>query len=159
MEKAIWFGTPRIDEIHGRFANTMACHLGIRLIEIGDNFLKGTMPVNEFTIQPLGYVHGGANAALAESLGSIAANLVIDRDKFFCVGSEMSISHLIPVSAGSVTGTASPKFLGRSSQVWGIEMFNGSGQLSCIARLTVVVIDRRAPERSVADGDSRSLGK
>jgi 1,4-dihydroxy-2-naphthoyl-CoA hydrolase len=116
-------------------------HLGIELIELGKNYLKGKMPVDSRTKQPTGVLHGGASVAFAESLGSIAGNLVVDMNLFTCVGLEINANHLRPVSEGFVYGIASPLHLGRKTQVWTIEIQNEEGKLVCISRLTLAVIE------------------
>ncbi len=120
----------------------MPDHLGIELIEIGDDFLKGRMPVNERTRQPFGLLHGGASVALAETLGSIAANLVADRNKYRCVGQEINANHVRSVSEGYVFGSARPLHLGRRSHVWEIRIVDEHERLVCISRLTIAVLDR-----------------
>ncbi|NNF51779.1 MAG: hotdog fold thioesterase [Gammaproteobacteria bacterium] len=118
-------------------------HLGIRLTEIGPDFLRGTVPVDERTRQPFGLLHGGVSVVLAESLGSVAANLCVDSATSMCVGLDINANHLRAVREGTVTGTARPFRIGRSTQVWGIELENDKQQLSCVARLTVAVLPRR----------------
>lgn len=120
----------------------MVHHLGIRIIEIGENFLRGTMPVDHRTIQPMGILHGGASLALAETLGSLAANYVIDPTKKYCVGLDINGNHIRSAKNGIVTGTASPLHIGSSTQVWSIEIKNDQDRLVCISRLTMAVLDR-----------------
>jgi 1,4-dihydroxy-2-naphthoyl-CoA hydrolase len=121
----------------------LADHLGIEFIEVGDDFLRGTMPVEPRTHQPMGYLHGGASVVLAETLGSVAANYVVDTRKYRCLGQEINANHLRPVTDGKVTGTARPIHLGSRSQVWGIEIRDPKERLVCISRLTVAIIDWR----------------
>lgn len=118
----------------------MVAHLGIELTSIEPDALVGTMPVDERTTQPAGLLHGGASVALAESLGSIAANLCVDPKRWVCVGQEINASHLRPVRKGIVTGTARPVYLGRSSQVWEIEIADDRQRKVCLARLTIAVV-------------------
>ena len=140
----IWFGkTPTIDEANASQQGLLAPHLGIRFTEWGDDFLRGTMPVAAHTHQPMGYLHGGASLVLAETLGSVAANFVVDRSKQRCLGQEINANHLRPVSDGIVTGTARPYHIGTRSQVWGIEIRDGGERLVCISRLTMAVVDWR----------------
>ena len=120
----------------------MPDHLGIELIELGPDFLKGRMPVNERTRQPFGILHGGASVALAETLGSIAANLVADRNKYRCVGQEINANHVRPKPDGYVIGIARPLHLGKRSHVWEIRIVDEQERLVCISRLTVAVLDR-----------------
>ena len=140
--KPIWHKIFSVEELRARLGHTMSEHLGIRITEIGDDFLKGTMPVNEKTRQPLGLVHGGANVTLAESLGSVGANMVVDREKYFCVGQEINANHLRSVREGLVTGIARPEYVGKSSQVWSIKLFDDNEKLTCISRLTMAVLQR-----------------
>ena len=114
--------------------------LGIEIAELGDDFIRGTMPVDHRTIQPYGILHGGASVALAETLGSIAAHLVIDSSKFYAVGMEVNANHIRSVSSGRVIGTATPIHMGRSSQVWNIEIKSEDGKLVCISRLTMAIV-------------------
>lgn len=140
---SIWFKAYPLENIRERGKGTMVEHLGIEITEIGDRFLRGTMPVDNRTIQPHGILHGGASIALAETLGSIAANLVIDPGKYYCVGLDINGNHIRSVKTGSrVTGTASPLHLGRTTQVWSIEITNEEGSLVCASRLTMAVLKR-----------------
>ena len=140
---AIWFGNPTIDETRASHVGLLASHLGIEFIEWGDDFLRGTMPVEPRTRQPMGYLHGGASMVLAETLGSVAANCVVDYAKFRCLGQEINANHLRPVTDGLVIGTARPMHLGSRSQVWSIEIRDPRERLVCISRLTVVVVEWR----------------
>lgn len=122
--------------------NTMVEHLGIEYTEVGPDFITAKMPVDYRTHQPLGFLHGGASAALAETLGSIAANMVIDQDKYYCVGLEINANHIRRIRKGWVTGTARPVHIGKSTQVWEIKIINEKQQLVCISRLTLAVIKK-----------------
>jgi 1,4-dihydroxy-2-naphthoyl-CoA hydrolase len=140
----IWFGsTPTIDEAQANHHGLLATHLGIVFTEFGDDFLRGTMPVVPHTRQPMGYLHGGASLVLAETLGSVAANFVVDRSKQRCLGQEINANHLRPVSDGLVTGTARPFHIGARSQVWSIEIRDPAERLVCVSRLTMAVVDWR----------------
>lgn len=122
---------------------TLSAHLGIEFTELGTDFLRGTMPVDERTCQPMRILHGGASVVLAETLASLAASLVIDDTRFACVGQEINANHLRPVPVGqTVTGTARAIHIGARSQVWGIEIVNNAGRLTCISRITMAVIER-----------------
>lgn len=140
----IWFGNPTIDEVRAASVGVLSAHLGIEFTEWGDDFLRGTMPVEPRTHQPLGYLHGGASVALAETLGSVAANYVVDPARFRCLGQEINANHLRSVSDGLVIGTARPIHLGNRSQVWGIEIRDPRERLVCVSRLTVAVVEWRA---------------
>ena len=138
----IWFGKPTIDDARASHVGLLASHLGIEFTEWGDDFLRGTMPVEPRTHQPMGILHGGASVVLAETLGSVAANYVVDPGKFYCVGQEINANHLRAVKSGLVTGTARAIHLGARSQVWGIEIRDAQDRLNCISRLTIAIVDR-----------------
>lgn len=122
--------------------NTMVEHLGIEFIEAGDDFLIARMPVDHRTLQPFGIMHGGASAALAETVGSVAANCCVDREKYYCVGLDINTNHIRSVRESHVVATAKPFHLGRSTQVWGIEILNQQQQLISVNRLTMTVLNK-----------------
>ena len=140
MDNPIWFSNYLLKDILPLCEINMVAHLGIKLTELGSDFLAGTMPVDHRTTQSAGLLHGGASIALAESLGSIAATLCVDTDRWACVGQEISASHLRPVRKGSVTGIAKPVYIGRSSQVWEISVVDERQRKVCVVRLTVAVV-------------------
>jgi 1,4-dihydroxy-2-naphthoyl-CoA hydrolase len=140
---AIWFGNPTIESVDARGKGTMVEHLGIIITKVGDDYLEATMPVDHRTIQPLGLLHGGASVALAETLGSIAAYLVIDPQRKYCVGLEINANHIRSVRKGIVKGKAFPLHLGNSTQVWSIEIKDEEEKLVCVSRITIAVLDRR----------------
>jgi len=142
----IWFTSPTIEDANRRMQNVMPGHLGISLTEFGADYLRGTMPVEPRTHQPMGILHGGASVVLAETLGSVAANYAVDPAKFYCVGQEINANHIRPVRSGLVTGTARAIHLGSRSQVWGIELRDAQDRLTCISRLTIAVVDRTSME-------------
>lgn len=121
-------------------AGTLSEALGIEILEVGPDFVRGRMPVDGRTRQPYGLLHGGASVALAETLGSIAGNLSLAPGEGVVVGLEINANHLRAVREGWVEGVARPVHLGRSTQVWEIRIENGPGRLSCISRLTLAVI-------------------
>lgn len=137
---SIWFATPDIALMNRQMQNTACSNLGIEVIEVGDDWVKGTMPADERTFQPVGLVHGGANVLFAETLGSMAANLCLDNRKEYAVGQEINANHLRGVRSGTLTGTATLVHKGRTSQVWEIRIVNSEGKLSCISRLTMAVV-------------------
>lgn len=138
---AIWHhARPTPDAIMARDEGTMIKHLGIEVVEIGDDSLTARMPVDHRTVQPQGRLHGGASCALAETVGSVAANLVIDSSQFLAVGLEINANHIRPVKDGYVYGTAKPDALGRTTQVWTIRITDEDARLVCISRLTMAVI-------------------
>ena len=130
-----------LDAVRASGAGTLVEHLGIQLTELGDDFLRGTMPVDHRTKQPYGLLHGGASVALAETLGSIAGNLAVrDPSKHMVVGLEINANHLAAVTSGMVTGTARPLHVGRSTQVWEIRIEDSLGRMSCVSRITLAVV-------------------
>ncbi len=139
--KSIWFKDVHLNDCSKFYPNTMIEHLGIVITEIGPDFLRGTMPVDKRTHQPFGLLHGGASVALAETLGSFGATLVIDDTKQFCVGQEINANHIRGARSGIVTGTAKPYYIGKTSHVWGIEIASDQGQLVCVSRLTMAIRD------------------
>ena len=141
---SIWHRRPDPALIHKMSLKTIDGHLGIEIIDVGDDYIMGTMPVDQRTVQPYGVVHGGANVVLAESLGSIAGGHVIDMTKQLCFGQEVSATHVRPVSSGLVIGTARPIHLGKRSHVWEIRLTNEEGKLSCLAKLTLAIVPREA---------------
>ena len=140
---AIWFANPTIEQTRASHLGLLASHLGIEFTEFGPDYLRGTMPVVPRVYQPMGFLHGGASLVLAETLGSVAANYVVDTSRQRCMGQEINANHLRPVSDGTVTGTARPYHIGARSQVWGIEIRDTRERLVCVSRLTVAVIDWR----------------
>ncbi|TDO23622.1 hotdog fold thioesterase [Sediminibacterium goheungense] len=142
---SIWFQkTLKVADIQPLGKNTMGEHLGMVFTELGDDYLKATMPVDHRTKQPYGLLHGGASVALAETLGSVGAALTIDPLKAICVGQEINANHLRGVREGLVTGIAKPVHIGASSQVWEIKIYDGREKLVCISRLTVAVLKNRS---------------
>ncbi|MEW5249243.1 hotdog fold thioesterase [Microbulbifer sp. 2201CG32-9] len=137
---AIWKSRASLEELNLLVADVMPGLLGMVFTELGDGHLTATMPVDRRTRQPQGILHGGASVVLAETLGSVAANLVVDAASFYCVGQEINANHLRPVAEGLVTGTARPVHIGRSSQVWEIHISDPRGKLCCISRITMAVV-------------------
>ena len=140
---AIWQIPLTPEALNAGAANTMVSHLGITVTEVGDDFIRARMPVDERTIQPAGILHGGASAALAETLGSIAANFCVDPSQKYCVGLEINANHVRPMRQGYVTGEATPVHIGASTQIWQIRITNEEGKLVCISRLTMAVLERK----------------
>lgn len=138
---SIWFNKDiSLDKISQYGKNTMSEFVGLKWVEIGDDFLKLSMPVNATTKQPYGFLHGGASCVLAETIGSIGSALVIDMEKYYCVGLEINANHLRSVSEGVVTATAKPLHLGKSTHVWDIKIYDDKERLFCVSRLTVAII-------------------
>jgi len=138
---SIWFHKNiTIDDLAGISSNTMAEFLGLKWVEIGENFLKMSMPVHATTRQPYGFLHGGASCVLAETIGSIGSALVIDREKYYCVGLEINANHLRSVKDGIVTAVAHPLHLGKTTHVWDIKIYDDKEKLFCAGRLTVAIL-------------------
>ena len=140
--KQIWIEDISLDIIAARSAGTMAEYLSIEFTEIGDTYLKATMPVDERTKQPLGILNGGASCALAETVSSTAANFCVLQTTHYCVGLDINANHLRPARQALVTATTHPIHLGRSTQVWHIDIHNHEGKLNCVARMTMAVMQR-----------------
>ena len=140
----IWFDKElSIEKLKPLGPNTMAAHIGIEWVEVGENFIKAKMPVDQRTNQPYGLLHGGASCVLAETLGSVASAMVIDHSKFYCVGLEINANHVRGVKEGYVTGVASPLHLGNTTHVWDIKIHDEKQKLVCVSRLTVAVLTRK----------------
>lgn len=142
---AIWFKPFTLEEVNERTKIGIGLALGMEFIEIGDDYLKATMPVDERTRQPFGILHGGANVVLAETLASVGAGRSIDRTKYRSVGLEINANHLAPAKDGLVTGIGRPIHIGKTTQVWDIRITNAEGRLSCISRCTMAILE--APGR------------
>lgn len=140
---SIWFNTGiQVEDLLPIGRETMATYLGIEWAGIGSDYLKARMPVDHRTRQPYGLLHGGASCVLSETVGSVASALVVDTSKYSCVGMEINANHLRSVREGWVTGTATPLHLGRNTHVWDIKIHDEQGQLICVSRLTVAIIQR-----------------
>lgn len=138
----IWKNNITLDALNERGKNTMSDYLGIEFIEMGDDFLVARMPVDHRTKQPIGIMHGGASCVLAETVGSTAANCAVDLAQYYCVGLDINTNHIRSAKEGFVIGTAKPFHLGRTTQVWGIEIVNEKKQLISVNRLTMAVLAR-----------------
>jgi 1,4-dihydroxy-2-naphthoyl-CoA hydrolase len=137
---AIWHTSFPLDHANQRGRACANGLLGIELIEAGDDYLKGRMPVDERTRQPAGVLHGGVSVVLAETLASWAAAFVVDPAKFHCVGQEINANHVRAVESGWVSGVARPLHLGRSSHVWDVRIHDEAGKLVCVSRVTLAVL-------------------
>jgi 1,4-dihydroxy-2-naphthoyl-CoA hydrolase len=136
----IWFRTHSLEELNNRHKNHLGALIGIEFTAIGEDFLEARMPVNEQTHQPAGILHGGASVVLAETLGSVASNMVIDDSKYMGVGLEVNANHLRPVASGFVTGICKPLHIGAKTHVWEIRMLTDRGKMNCVSRLTVAIV-------------------
>ena len=140
----IWFDkTLTVEKLKPLGHNTMATHIGIEWVEVGENFIKAKMPVDQRTNQPYGLLHGGASCVLAETLGSVASAMAIDHSKFYCVGIEINANHIRGVREGYVTGVVQPLHLGSTTHVWDIKIHDEKEKLVCVSRLTVAVLIRK----------------
>jgi 1,4-dihydroxy-2-naphthoyl-CoA hydrolase len=139
---ALWFREYTLEELNQIMVDTLISHVGIEFIEIGDDFLRARMPVDQRTRQPMGILHGGASVVLAETLGSAASNLAINRDEYYAVGLEINANHVRSVASGYVIGTARPLHLGKSTQVWEMQIRGEDGNLVCVSRMTNVVLKK-----------------
>lgn len=140
--KRLWRDNVELESLNKLSINTMAEVLNIRFTELHSEYLKATMPVNHATHQPYGLLHGGASAALAETLGSVASSLCIDTTKQICVGIEINCNHIRSVKTGMVTGTARPLHVGATTHVWDIKITDENDKLVCVSRLTVAILKK-----------------
>ncbi len=139
----IWHKKYAVDDIKKAFAHAhMGQAVGIEITEIGPDFLKATMPVDDRTKQPFGLLHGGASCVLSESLGSTASWMCIDPDKYAAVGIEINASHLRNVKKGHVTGICKPVRIGKTTHVWQTDIYDENQKLVCSSRLTVAIVPR-----------------
>ncbi len=138
----IWQTEINLDIINARGKNTMIEHLGIEFIELGDDYVVARMPVDYRTKQPIGIMHGGASCVLAETAGSLAANFCVDIKTHYCVGLDINTNHIRSAREGFVYGTAKPFHLGRTTQVWSIEIVDDQKKLISVNRLTMAVLTR-----------------
>ena len=145
MPKSVRDYTPAelMDGLNKMNKGTLMETIGLRFLEPVDGNLRATLPVDARTVQPMGLLHGGASAALAETLGSAASWLRIDNDTHYSAGLEINANHLRPVTEGEVTGTCYPVHIGAGTHVWDIRIHDDQGRLACISRLTVAVRRKR----------------
>ena len=139
---AVWKTTATPAQLQQMLQHTMDEHIGVRIEEVGEDWLSASMPVDHRTTQPVGLLHGGASCVLAETLGSIASNLCVDRSRQVCVGLDINANHVKGVTGGRVTGTTRAFHVGSRTHVWHIEIRDEQGALVCVARLTTAVLDR-----------------
>lgn len=131
----------RVEDLNSRCKNTMSDAMGLYFTEIGPNYLKAKMAVSTNTSQPLGMLNGGASMAIVEILGSLAANLVLDRDQFVALGQSITGNHFRPVPIGQqIEAVAKPIHIGKKSQVWEVEIFQAEGKLVCKGSIGMAVV-------------------
>ncbi len=143
---SLWKQKPDLAQVNAWSRNTLAEALGMVVTEIGDDYLRGTMPVDARTHQPFGLLHGGASVALAETLGSLAGNLCLDSRQQVAVGLDINANHVRSIKSGVVTGTARCVHLGKSTQIWQIDIVDEQQRLVCVSRLTMAVVAQRGSE-------------
>lgn len=141
-KSSVWHQPFELKDLNSWSENTMSGFMGIEIVEIGDDYIKGVMPVTPRVLQPMGLVHGGANVAFAETLGSFCAGLVVDREKQYVVGQEINANHLRGVREGKVTGISKAVYIGRTSHVWEIKLYDDREKLTCISRITMAILNR-----------------
>lgn len=141
---SIWFNSEfPLDYVNQRAVSNLNANLGIEIVEAGDDFLRGRMPVDDRTMNPAGVLHGGASIAFAETLASWASTFVVDNRRQQCVGVDINGNHLRPAMAGeSVYGEARPELLGRRTHVWTVRIFDEGGRQICLSRVTMAVLDK-----------------
>ena len=136
---SIWKQAISIEALTISSANTAVSHLGIEFIEVGDDFIRARVPVDHRTVQPYGLLHGGVSVVLAETLGSCGAAYAAPKGHR-TVGLDINANHLKGTTSGWVTGITRPVHIGRSTQVWAIELRNDAGELTCVARITMAML-------------------
>ncbi len=136
----IWYSSPNLDEINQLNKNTLGETLAIEFIEIGHDYLVATMPVDNRTKQPFGILHGGANVVLAETMGSVASLLTVNRELFIGVGIEINANHIKAVSSGKVKGICKPLNIAGKNHIWDIKIYNEANELTCVSRFTCTIV-------------------
>jgi len=135
----LWKRPLTVEILHAAHVDTAAAHLGIEFLEVGDDFIRARVPVDSRTRQPLGLLHGGVSVLLAETLGSCGAAFSC-APEHRAVGLDINANHLRSVTSGWVTGTSRPVHVGRTTQVWQIDLMNDAGELTCVSRLTMAIL-------------------
>ncbi|MEZ4728858.1 MAG: hotdog fold thioesterase [Caldilineaceae bacterium] len=141
---SIWFAEPTLDALNAFSQATLVEHLAIEFTAIGDDFITARMPVDRRTVQPYGLLHGGASVVLAETLGSMAANLCVDPTEKMCVGLEINANHIRSARSGYVFGTVRPLHIGGNTHIWQTQIVDEKERLICISRLTIAVLDQKS---------------
>jgi 1,4-dihydroxy-2-naphthoyl-CoA hydrolase len=142
MSNSIWHHAPSLESINALNANTLGENLGMEFIEVGDDYLVATMPVDNRTKQPFGLLHGGANVALAETLGSVASLLAVNQELFIGVGVEINANHIKAVLSGKVKGICKPLNVSGKNHVWDIKIYNDANELTCVSRFTCTIVPK-----------------
>ena len=141
----MWFKEYSLEDLNKFNRRNIHHSLGIEFTALRDYSLSASMPVDERTIQPAGILHGGASVVLAESLGSVGSNLIIDPSQQYCVGQSINANHIRPAKNGKVIGSASPVHIGKRSHIWSIEIKSETSQLICVCRLTMAILNHKQP--------------
>ncbi len=144
MTMSIWQGTITKEMLNDLNRNTLGEHFEIDFLQVGDDFITASMPVNNKTKQPFGLLHGGASVALAETIGSVASWCVVNRELFIGVGMEINANHLKAVTQGKVTATCRPIKIGGKVHVWEIRISDDAGVLCCICRFTCMIVPKKS---------------
>ena len=139
---SIWKKPVSLEGINANSLGTTMEHLGIEFVEVGDDFLRARVPVDHRTVQPYGLLHGGVSVVLAETLGSVGAMCACPPGHR-AVGLDINANHLRSATSGWVTGTARPVHIGRTTQVWQIDMVNDAGEMTCVSRITMAILAPR----------------
>jgi 1,4-dihydroxy-2-naphthoyl-CoA hydrolase len=142
MSASIWNSIPTVSSLNELGKNNLGETLGIEFVEIGDDFLVATMPVDHRTKQPFGLLHGGANVVLAETLGSVASLLVVNQELFIGVGMEINANHMKAVFSGKVRGVCTPLNISGKNHVWDIKIYNEANELTCVSRFTCTIVPK-----------------
>lgn len=137
---SIWFTPPDPVALNARGRGTANEHVGVEVVEVGLDYLKGRLPVDDRTRQPAGVLHGGMSVVLAETLASWGAACTVDPQRFHCVGQEINANHVRAAQRGWVYGTARPLHIGRTSQIWEVHIHDEAGRLVCVSRMTAAVL-------------------
>ena len=140
QNKKIWYGNPTLQDFDWMNTGNIGEVLNIKFEELGDDYLVATMPVDKRTIQPFGILHGGASVVLAETLGSVASLLCVDRETFIGVGLEINANHVKAVASGRVKGVCNPLHIGGRTHVWDIKIYNDKDELVCVSRFTCAIV-------------------
>lgn len=139
---SIWKQAISVEALTANSVNTAVSHLGIEFLEVGDDFIRARLPVDHRTVQPYRLLHGGVSVVLAETLGSCGAAFAAPPGHRV-VGLDINANHLKSASSGWVTGITRPVHIGRTTQVWAIEITNEAGELVCVSRITMAVLQPR----------------
>jgi len=139
----MWFKKYELADLNSMSPKSLSGNIGIEFIEINEDSLVATMPVDDRTVQPFRILHGGASAALLETLGSVASMMCLDIEKQIPVGLELNINHIRSEVSGFVTGYCTAVHIGKSTHIWAVDIKNASGKLVATGRLTTMVLDRK----------------